>query len=526
MQRSYEPSPRGVKRTDNFRWHLKEFRRWRRIDDDLARVFERRVLEEGEGLRDRYEDLCMRFRRSRERVPWPDRRRQISFIGQLRSMLAEVCVTALEPDLVILDEFQRFKQLLDGGDTTQRLANRLFTYSDETSDVRLLLLSATPYKMYTLHHESAEEDHYVDFLRTVEFLDPDLKKTGALRGLLDDYRQAMYRIKSGTEELQRIKGEIESQLCRVMSRTERLQVSEDAQGMMREVPSAGLQLTADDVRDFLALQRIGRAVGQPRVLEYWKSAPYLLSFMDDYKLKSEVVARLDKPLEDGLAKLLSESGRVFLSWEDVEAYLRLDPANARLRSLLQWLERGEGWRLLWLPASLPYYGESGAWKAAREQQLSKRLIFSTWGVVPKAVASMVSYEVEGRIFRRFDDSARNSPEERKKRRPLLRFSYADERLTGMPVLGMLYPSPSLADWAIPSRRRRTVLLWKTPSPVPGRDLNCLSTESRRLSQQSAPGRELVLGGADPARSTETRRVDRGVVRPPGSRKQVERRGGG
>ena len=267
----------GVKRTDNFRWHLKEFRRWRRIDDDLARVFERRVLEEGEGLRDRYEDLCMRFRRSRERVPWPDRRRQISFIGQLRSMLAEVCVTALEPDLVILDEFQRFKQLLDGGDTTARLANRLFTYSDETSDVRLLLLSATPYKMYTLHHESAEEDHYVDFLRTVEFLDPDLKKTGALRGLLDDYRQAMYRIKSGTEELQRIKGEIESQLCRVMSRTERLQVSEDAQGMMREVPSAGLQLTADDVRDFLALQRIGRAVGQPRVLEYWKSAPYLLS---------------------------------------------------------------------------------------------------------------------------------------------------------------------------------------------------------------------------------------------------------
>ena len=62
---------------------------------------------------------------------------------------------------------------------------------------------------------------------------------------------------------------------------------------------------------------------------------------------------------------------------------------------------------------------------------------------------MVSYEVEGRIFRRFDDSARNSPEERKKRRPLLRFSYADERLTGMPVLGMLYPSPSLAELGDP-----------------------------------------------------------------------------
>ncbi|MCQ3803218.1 MAG: helicase-related protein [bacterium] len=457
LQRVWPDSRKGpmnllqgtVKRTDNFRWHLKEFRRWKSVDNDLARVFERRLIEEGEGLRGQYEDLCKRFWRSRKRVPWHDRRRQISFIGRLRTMLAEVCVTALEPDLVILDEFQRFKQLLDGGDTTALLAKRLFTYSDETTDVRLLLLSATPYKMYTLHHESAEDDHYADFLRTVEFLDPDLKKSGTLRGLLDDYRQAMYRIKSGTEELQRIKEEIETQLRRIMSRTERLRVSGDAQGMLREVPNSGLQLTPDDVRDFLALQEIGYAVGQPRVLEYWKSAPYLLSFMDNYKLKSEVLARLDKPVDGGLTNLLSESGRVFLSWEDVEAYARLDPANARLRSLLIWLERGEGWKLLWLPASLPYYRESGAWKAAREQQLSKRLIFSTWGVVPKAIASMVSYDVERRIFRRFDNSVLNSPEERKKRRPLLRFAYANERLTGMPVLGILYPSPSLVSLGDP-----------------------------------------------------------------------------
>ena len=33
-----------------------------------------------------------------------------------------------------------------------------------------------------------------------------------------------------------------------------------------------------------------------------------------------------------------------------------------------------------------------------ERQLSKRLIFSTWQVVPKAVAGVVSYDVERRIF--------------------------------------------------------------------------------------------------------------------------------
>ena len=440
-----------VRNTKHFRWELKEFKRWQHIDVELAAAFKLRVHEEGEGLRERYLDLCKRFQRSRKRIPGGDRWRQARFIGRLRSLLAEVCVTALEPDLVILDEFQRFKDLLDGEDATAQLARRLFTYAnpEENSEVRLLLLSATPYKMYTLHHESAEDDHYRDFLRTVEFLDHGLKERGTLRRLLDDYRQAMYGIESGTESLERIKGEIEAQLRRVMSRTERLRASTDAQGMMRQVPSAGLQLTAEDVGDFLSLEKIGREVRQPQVLEYWKSAPYLLSFMDDYKLKTEVVARLDAPSENGLAKLLTGSGRAFLSWEDVETYARLDPANARLRSLLAWMERGEAWKLLWLPPALPYYAESGPWKAARERQLSKRLIFSTWTVVPKAVASVVSYDVERRIFQRFNDSIRNTPEERRKRRPLLRFAYSNERLTGMPVLGILYPSPSLVELGDP-----------------------------------------------------------------------------
>ncbi|MDD9999983.1 MAG: helicase-related protein [Rhodospirillaceae bacterium] len=448
-----------VRNTNYFRWELKYFKRQHRIDEDLADAFERRLRDEAEPFRETYEDLCRRFRRSRRRIPWHDRCKQIAFIGRLRSMLAEVCVKALQPDLVILDEFQRFKDLLDAEHATAQLAKQLFTYSDDTSDVRLLLLSATPYRMYTLHHESADDDHYRDFLRTVEFLDSGLKESGDLRLLLDDYRQAMYRIESGTEALERIKGEVEHLLRRVMSRTERLRASGDAHGMLRKVPCDGLQLTAADIGDFIALDRIGRKVKQPQVLEYWKSAPYLLSFMDDYKLKTEVIASLDTSSDNHLAKLLTNNGRVFLSWKDVEAYAQVDPANARLRSLLTWIERSEMWKLLWLPPSLPYYAQSGPWRKAQEQQVSKRLIFSTWTVVPKAIASVVSYDVERRIFRRFDESIRNTAEERKKRRPLLRFAYSNERLTGMPVLGILYPSPSLVKLGdpVPVPERKSTL---------------------------------------------------------------------
>ena len=479
-----------VKDRDGWRKELKEFKSKQRIDAELALAFERRLRKEGEALRKEYSDLCKRFRRFRKWVPGNDRSRQASFIGRLRSLLAEVCVTALEPDLVILDEFQRFKDLLDGEDATAQLAKRLFTYSDETSKVRLLLLSATPYRMYTLHHESAEDDHYRDFLRTIEFLDPSLKKSGKLRQLLDNYRQAIYRVQSGTEALKRIKTEIEKQLRRVVSRTERIRDSSDARGMLREVACAGLELTAGDVQDFLALERIGREVGQPQVLEYWKSAPYLLSFMDDYKLKTDLVARLDRSSENGLTKLLVDSGKVFLSWEDVEAYARLDPANARLRNILDWLDRADAWKLLWLPPSLPYYAESGAWKKAREQQLSKRLIFSTWKVVPKTVASVVSYDVERRIFHRFNSLIRNTLKERRKRRPLLRFAYTNKRFTGMPVLGILYPSPSLADLG-------------DPVPVPPGGVTLHDTLARVRTRLGPSLRELTEPFVDGEREDET-----------------------
>ena len=332
-----------VRDARKWRCDLKKFKEKQRIDAALAEDYGHRLHDEGKGLREKYTDLCKRFQRVRKWIPGDDRRIQAELIGRLRSLLAEVCVTALEPNLVILDEFQRFKYLLDGDDATSRLAKRLFTHSNKTSRVRLLLLSATPYRMYTLHHETTEDDHYQDFLSTVEFLDPGLEESGELRWLLDDYRQALYRIESGTQALEQSMQEIETRLRRVIARTERLRAS-DAADMLLEVPCDHLELTGGDVSDFLALQQIGREVDQPQVLDYWKSAPYLLSFMDDYRIKSEVAARLPSSRVTGLAKLLTGSGKVFLCWKDVEAYARLDPANARLRSILGWLDQVDGWQ--------------------------------------------------------------------------------------------------------------------------------------------------------------------------------------
>ena len=89
----------------------------------------------------------------------------------LQSVLARSSLTALEPNIVILDEFQRFKYLLEDDNPVALLAREVF----EFRDVKVLLLSATPYKMYSLAWER-EDDHYEDFYRTVRFLlDGDLE---------------------------------------------------------------------------------------------------------------------------------------------------------------------------------------------------------------------------------------------------------------------------------------------------------------------------------------------------------------
>jgi hypothetical protein len=76
--------------------------------------------------------------------------------------------------------------------------------------------------------------------------------------------------------------------------------------------------------------------------------------------------------------------------------------------------------------------------------MTKALVFSAWQVVPDAIAVFCSYEAERRMLSEEQDRPKYSSLV-KSRQPLLRFSSsAEERLNGMPVLALMYPSPTLA----------------------------------------------------------------------------------
>ncbi len=146
--------------------------------------------------------------------------------------------------------------------------------------------------MYTLSDE-ADDDHYRDFVQTSAFL---LGKEGAA-GFgkdLSAFRRALLTISDGVDlsESVRLKSRIERRLRRVMARTERLSVTRDRSGMLEERPSAGLRLGAQDLRSFMLTDELARKLGSGDVLEYWKSSPYLMNFMEGYKLKQEVRAAI------------------------------------------------------------------------------------------------------------------------------------------------------------------------------------------------------------------------------------------
>ena len=428
------------------------------VDEALADAFVRALRardaaarrEHNLTLAERFEDLRVRMTRSRHRRKPEDASEQLALLGELRRVLARSCVEALEPDLVILDEFQRFKHLLDRTKEAGELAHELFDYED----ARVVLLSATPYKMYTVS-EDVTDDHYVDFLRTLEFLfGDDEDQVERFKRELRAYRELLVD-GAGLDltTMRRRRGRVERGLRRVMVRTERLASTPDRNGMLdQRLPQARLE--TEDVRSFVSLDHLSRVLQAGDVVEYWKSTPYLLNFMEDYRL-GQVVA---DAAEDGRhGDLAASRGAAAIDWASYEAYGVLDPGNPRMRALFDEVIASDAWRMLWVAPALPYYTLGGVYQGAARAAFTKRLVFSAWTAVPRAIAALTSYEAERRIMRPGRRRGpENTPAGRERIKPLLRFARSRGRLVGMPVLALIYPSPALARLADPLRLASSV----------------------------------------------------------------------
>ena len=342
-----------------------------------------------------------------------DRRRERRAINDLRRAFAKVCVDMLNPDFVIMDEFQRFRSLIADNDSeTSMLAKRFLG-----GKTRVLLLSATPFRMYSTDAEldtGGFGDSYHEFLEVMDFLgEGKADKHEAFRQVWGDYALSIKSLGAGTCDVVSVrasKDAAEAVARGYMTRTERQSTGELGSIVENEKHVQTIEITPNDVRAFVRMRGLMREAGIRRGLmsaDFVKSCPFPLSFMSGYKLFKELEAKSAKRPSLISANKRADGGLLWLRRWDIANYDPLSVRNARYQALLKDIaakedgeDGGKGGvraeRLLWIPASRPYYRPSADSPYTSTRGFSKMILFSSWAMVPPSLSCLLSYEFERR----------------------------------------------------------------------------------------------------------------------------------
>ena len=389
-------------------------------------------------------ELCLAIRRNNGK-----RVRDNAIIGQLRVIFAKISLEKLEPDLVIMDEFQRFKYLLnsDPESETGMLANKFF----HAKDVRMLLLSATPYKMYSTPEEIDEtrlDEHYTEFLSVMKFLNEDPEAENRFLTVWRDYSVRLKEMSIGDTTILSAKDAAEEAMYQTVCRTERISAAENADIIDDSDVHIPLDVLEQDIRSYVQAQELLDQIGANYhvPVDYIKSTPYLMSFMRDYQLKRNVEKYFKAhPLE--LNKMKKDS--FWLKRKTIDRYDRIPCNNARLERVMGRVLQGGAEKLLWMPPSRPYYEMTGVFK--NTEFSSKTLIFSSWEMVPRMLSSMISYEAErrtvGKLAKDYQDRDVHYFYSGEKRYPSARMNFSVRNGTpgAMTLFCLLYPSRFLSE---------------------------------------------------------------------------------
>lgn len=369
-------------------------------------------------------------------------------IQHLRTMMAFISVDLMNPDLVIMDEFQRFNEIIDikGESETAILARRFFNNNNDIK-TKVLLLSATPYKLYsTLEeiNESGEDEHYKEFMKVMDFVfydNEDLRES--FKQVWKDYSTTLHEAtKENFATLVLKKNIAEDYLYKGICRTERILIKESNDIIDLDISKHKASISEYDIISYTQMDNIVKNIDLKYnvPVEYIKSAPYIMSFMNTYKLKEKIFTYFkNNPKEVSIVK----GDKIWVNAKKINKYDEIHMGNGRLEKIREISIPKNAERLLWIPPSRPYYSLGGAFKG--NEHFSKILIFSAWEMVPRAIATLISYEAERLTVGKLVKITPNENRERrgyfntKNRFPAPRIKYNIGN-----SLSLLYPSITLS----------------------------------------------------------------------------------
>ena len=350
----------------------------------------RYILEMVEALNNKISpEMIDRIRERSNLAKFNETYKNNDILTELRTIFAQISLDKLEPDLVIMDEFQNFKQLLNSESETGMIVEKFLKHDD----TKVLLLSATPYKPYSTIEEISQnndEEHYVEFMQVMDFIFTDEVKRIKFREIWSNYSNKLVEFKNKDYTTLKIcKNEAEKAMYQGVCRTERFNVNKN--GIIDDKQAREIEIGEGDIISYIRIQSLLKSIGASSIpIDYVKSCPYLLSFMNQYKQKREIVNYFNTHNDYSL--LNEGKSSLFLNRNQIQNYKYISMNNARLENLKEILFKNEFEKLLWIPSSKPYYITNSIFD--KNTNASKILIFSSWEMVPKMIAGMIYYEAE------------------------------------------------------------------------------------------------------------------------------------
>jgi len=312
-----------------------------------------------------------------------------AFVGRLRRALAMATLRNQPPGLVILDEFQRYRQILDekGSDP---LLKALLAPDDPSFRPAVLLLSATPYRLLATRWEEARGAlAHAQLMELIEFLaGPDVSEKAKrlfsefgnrLREVAVRAERGCSTLSSQVTEAATFRDQLRNLLTPIMSRTERDSVATvDDQDRTQYLEATSLP------EDFQVYRHLVASFPEKlryTALPYWSSVPLpAQSLGPRYAAwKRELIKPAPKRIRmtrERRDKLDAPS-----AWPDAKLRALNEVTPPRLLSLP------------WVAPSLPWWPLGGGWKE-HEKVDPKLLMFSRFRVTPPSVAALISFGVE------------------------------------------------------------------------------------------------------------------------------------
>lgn len=338
-------------------------------------------------------------------------------LGKMRKALAQAALDSAPPDLVILDEFQCYRELLDAG-ADNPLARQLLNGKDGGKPPPTLLLSATPYRFYAERWEAGVVPHR-ELFDLIEFLggatlrsdaEVQFSRFGDLLHLIG--RQPPESRAPAISEAKTIKHRLEALLTPFMSRTERPAVRDTGE------PPKPVRIEAHDLDVYRHFTEHVPDKLKTAAVAYWLSVPLPAQALGDRYL-------ISRDIEFPATRNVPRLGVTNWSRPPKDAW-----GSAKLRALNH-IVPTETLALPWMLPSLTWWAPSGPW--AKVTRPPKILIFSRFKATPQSLAALVSLEVERKFLGRSSTAYATAWKKR----------HLNPKLNQGPTLALFHPSPFL-----------------------------------------------------------------------------------